>query len=147
MATSKRQSVVDAIETRLQTIAITAGYETDLGRHIFVWRPLPIEEADLPAAIVRDTDSPTQVSFGLHEHAMTVEVELFAAGNQAAKDIRTLVADVTKAISTDRTFGGLAEETTVTSEDFIVEQASRRIASALLRYQVVFTTALWDAYT
>lgn len=141
---SKRQQVVDALEARLKTITKVNGYASDLGRNVFVWRPLPVPEEVLPCAILRDTVSPTQETFGEHLHRMATEVEVIGAGTDAPEQVRAMVADITKAIGTDRTFGSLVQEVNPVSEDFQVEQASKKLGSALLRFEVIFTTTPWN---
>lgn len=146
MADSKRQIILNAIDTALKTIKIANGYETDLGNNIFEWREEPLQESELPAAIWRDTDEPVEFTIGAHEHKLTVEIELYAVGPTSPTILRKLIADVVKLVGANLTWSGNAEDTKPQTEDIKTEKESRRIAGALVKFEVIYTTNRFDPY-
>lgn len=147
MPDSKRQKIVTAIDTALKNIKTTQGYETDLGLNIFEWREEPLQESELPAAIWRDTVAPVvDDTFGEHLHKMSMEIEVIASGASAPSVLRQLIADVVKMIGANLTWGGLAEDARPQTEDIKTDRESKRIGSALLKFEVLYLTARFDPY-
>ncbi len=58
MADSKRQQIISAIKTGLQSITIANGYETDLGSSIYEWRLAEYQSMELPSAGNHERRSP-----------------------------------------------------------------------------------------
>lgn len=146
MPDSKRQKIVTAIDTALKNIKTSQGYETDLGDNVFEWREEPLQETEIPGAIWRDTDAPVDETFGEHLHKMILEVELFSSGASAPALLRKLIADVVKMIGANLTWGGLAEDTRPQTEDIKTDRESKRIGSALLKFEILYLTARFDPY-
>ena len=146
MAINKRQQICTAIDTALRTIQKSVGYETDLGNHVFEWRSTPLEEGELPALIWRDTDEPVEDTIGAHLHRMVLEVELLAAGNASPATLRKMIADVVTLIGANLTWGGLAEDTKPQIETIAVDQESRRLAGASLKFEILYTTGRFNPY-
>jgi len=148
MADSIRQQIIDAVDTRLKTILVSNGYETDVGKYVDEWRAYPQELAKLPALVYRDSNATSESTFGTHVHDLRVEIEVTASGATAPKTIRKMAADVTKAVATDLTWGGLAEDTRIEAQpqDIQIEQESKRIASTLLAFNVVYRTERFNPY-
>lgn len=117
---SKRQQIVDAVETRLKTIKTANGYTTNLGDKVFTWKPSPISsDNDLPCITIRDTanqrDSGTTAMW---RWRLTLEIEIACSSGTTTDDtLRKMLEDVYKAIGTDPLFGGLAALSTEANED------------------------------
>ena len=125
MATSIRQQIMTAVDTRLKAMLVSGGYELDLGKSVHEWRSIPFDDGDLPA-----------------------EIELILSGAAAPTDMRRAVADVVKAVGSDRTWGGLAFDTGYgEGESITVVQNERRVAGAILRFVVSYVTDPFDNYT
>src|SRR6266478_147352 len=100
----RRQDIIDAIKSRLQTISTTNGYHTNLGANVFVYRDAPIEPYELPALVVKDykctkVDELTDVNLSFENWNVFIEVEfVFATSGNSITDVRKGIADVYKAI-------------------------------------------------
>jgi hypothetical protein len=152
MADSKRQQIISAIKTGLQGITIANGYETDLGNYIYEWKLAAYQSTELPGADLRDTTETVTNTIDLHQHDMTVEVKILGNTSSIAADIRKRLADVIKAVKTDLTWGGLAEDTVVIGEDLIEAEinitgtGAVKVNAASARFTVSYTTAPFDPY-
>lgn len=147
MADSIRQQIVDAILTRMQTILIVNGYETDLGNNVFEWRTTDLQESELPGLIVRDVSEDVAVRGGNHVCTLNIEVEAKASGTTSATVIRDIIADITKAIGTDINFSNLVQETEpVENESLGFEQKDKKFSGATMRFNCVYVTNAFDPY-
>ena len=148
MPVSKRQQIVDAIDARLKTITTANGYNTDAGNNVFEWRSYPLDEnSELPALVYRDTEEIESLAVGGYQlHTLTIEIEGYVVGANAARDLRALIADVIKAIGTDLTWGGLAEDTRPVEESIEIDQEERKIAGAVIRIEIDYRTQAFDPY-
>jgi hypothetical protein len=151
MADSIRQRIAAALDARLKGILVASGYETNLGRNVFAWRVPDLQEAELPAAIWRDTDcddsSATIGTIGFHLHSLKMEIDLREAdGTSTPASIRALIADLQKAIGVDTTWGGLAIRTNPLSSAIVVDQEEKIIGGANVTFTIDFYTRKWDPY-
>ncbi|HLE18673.1 MAG TPA: hypothetical protein VI728_10365 [Syntrophales bacterium] len=147
MADSKRQQLIDAIDARFKTIKTTNGYETELGNNVFAWRSSPIEAAELPCLLYRDTNETIELTIGAHIHTLTIETEIITSGGTAIKDIRKMLADIIKCIGADLTWGGIAEDTLpVAGEDIKIEQQENIITGAKLSFAAQYVTEPFNPY-
>ena len=147
MPDTKRQAIVDAMVTRLQTILTGGGYETNAGQNVKVWLERPFAISELPGINVRDSDSTTTVTHGLDQHDLRFELDLFVASSAAVATIRQVIGDVVAAIGTDKTFGGTVIDTLQEEELFQLQHDEKIIAGCQLVFTVQFETQHFDPYT
>lgn len=148
MAESIRQQIVSAVETRLKTIKVVNGYETDIGLNINVWQTTDFQESELPAIDVRDPSEEVDVRGGNHICNLTIEIEAKVSGTTSAAAMRDIIADTIKAIGTDPTFGGLAQDTRpVTNDSFGFGQNSKKIASIVMTFEARYITKKFSPYS
>lgn len=152
MADSKRQQIVNAIKTRLQGITVANGYQTDLGNAVYEWRLTPYQSTELPCADVRDTTESVEATVEVHIHKTTMEVKVLGSTGSLPADIRKRLADVVKAVGTDLTWGGLAEDTVAAGQDLIEAEIDItgtglvKVRAASARFEVSYTTAPFNPY-
>lgn len=153
MSVSIRQTIITALDTRLKAILISSGYITNLGQHIFEWRSVDLQETDLPAIIYRDISSgealPVTImgANSLREYPLEVLIEIHGAdGSTTPAQMRSMIADVIKAIGTDPTFGGLAVMTEYLGDETSVEQADKTMGSTTVRIRIIYRTKIWNPY-
>lgn len=148
MATSIRQQIMTAVDTRLKAMLVSGGYELDLGKSVHEWRSIPFDDGDLPAVVYRDKNEVLEITVGRHDHRLELEIELILSGSAAPTDLRRAISDVVKAVGTDLTWGGLAFDTGYgEGESITVVQNERRIAGAIMRFVVSYVTDPFDNYT
>ncbi len=146
----KKEQIVQAVKTRLETITTANGYHTNLGSNIYEWKQNPHNETDVLAAVIRDTDCEEvnildQSSSGIHTKILSMEIEIIAASSTVPAVLRQAEADVNKAIGTDTTFGGLAIDTTpVNSIPLYPNQNEKRIAGLQRTVEIHFRTVAWQ---
>lgn len=141
----KRQDIVDAIRTRLETVTTSGGYHTDLGNNVYVWRRAPFQDHELPAVNILDRETILQResykgSLALATYALKIEIMVIAAGEIPAEDIREMAADIYKAFGSDDTFGGLAIMTNPTGDEMYLEHEGEIVADAVLRFDIIYRT-------
>jgi len=140
-----RQQIVDAIETRLKTIRVANGYQTEAGQHVFPWRLVPIPDSDMPALCIYDTDcnmSPDG-AIGYFTHELQVDIDAIVSGSASRTTVRSIMEDVFRAVGVDRTWGGLAEHTEIQSHGINLEQAERVLGAGQVRMTVRYRASLW----
>lgn len=142
---SIRQQIVDAIETRLKTILVTNGYQTNAGQKVFPWRLTVLGDADLPALCIYDTDCNISDvgTIGYFTHELQVDIEAIVTGSASRTDVRKMLEDIFKAIGVDRTWGNLAEHTEIQSHGINLEQAEKVIGAGQVRILITYRASLW----
>jgi hypothetical protein len=150
---SIRQQIVDALVTRLEGILVNKGYETDLGLNIFEWRTTDFQESELPGCVVRDPDEETEVKGQYHYNKLNIEIEAKTKNSPVtalttARESRKVIADITRAIGTDPTFGGLAIMTDpVDNESLDMEQKDRQFGSILMKLNILYRTKMFQPFS
>ena len=148
---SKRQLICNKVDTRLKTILIANGYNTDLGKNVFEWRDNPIDESELPALgwrdVSEDDSNASTGTIGYHNHVLTMEFKVATAkGKTTAQEIRALLADVIKAVGVDQTWDGLAIRTDPVSNEMQVEEAETIIGGVTITLTITYQTKKWNPY-
>lgn len=146
-----RQQVMEAIQARLETIRVSAGYLTDVGINVFQWRdPMgePFQPHEKPCCFLRDASSEiTSLDSTVHEHALSVEIGALVDRDDAVAAMRDLEADLTKAIGADRFFGGLVKFCQPTGTQSDVKTTGERNAVVRITLEVRYLTKAWDPFT
>ena len=146
---NKRQDIVDAFKTLLQTISVANGYETELGSNILEWEDnLPDE--NLPAASIADTDddiSTGEPSVTQEGHNLTMEV----TGKALEVGRPPLVArqaqgDVIKALGTDVSLGGLVTYMFLTSQAIEKDHKENVISSFSVVVNIFYESNQLDPF-
>jgi hypothetical protein len=116
---SIRQQIMDKIESRLGTILVSNGYQTDIGNNVFPW--LLSTPASLPAVVFRDMRRDVTAHIESCLSTVTVETEVFGAAGFTDDDIRAMIKDVVNAFGTDTTWDGLALDTDLVSDNVVID--------------------------
>ena len=151
MADSRRQTIVTALKTILQTIQVANGYETNAGLNVFEWRGYDIPEAKLPAIDLRDGEElPKPEAAAALRHEMIVEINCFAADPASPAVLRKIMADVIKAIGADPAFpriGGVAEDVTFIQQGITeIEHDERFVTAGQVGITIEWMTGHFDPY-
>jgi hypothetical protein len=150
MADTKHQQIVAALLTRMQGILISGAYETNAGLNVQEWPAVEVSEADeMPAIIVRDSAvAVTRETNSTDLHTMVVSFECLAKGSTAPAEVRKVMGDVIKAIGTDLTYGGLAEDTNLVAHSLgQVSQEDRRLGGGEVQVQIEYITTHMNPFT
>jgi hypothetical protein len=147
----KRTDIITALETRLKTIKTTAGYQTNVGNTVSVWRGNSFNPSELPALNIKYAAEPDQIdSEGLSgpknvwNRSLPVGITAVVKGGTAIADVEKIIADVWKAIGTDNSFGGKAMYTNPESDTIIEEQEERLITGAIMLMKIEYRTNIYE---
>jgi hypothetical protein len=150
MADSLREQIMAAVETRFATISVANGYETTLGAKTFKWRVTDFQEAELPCHNFRDTNEDIdQMVSGVWKHTLKVESVAVAkqpAGMTADKYGRKLLADIWKAIGTDRKWSTLAFDTNPLRDEITIEHEALKLVAVRLEFEILYRTTSFNPY-
>jgi hypothetical protein len=149
MPDSRRQTLVNAVRDRFTTIRVAAGYETDLGASVHVWRdtntnPFTPQELATGGLNLRDPKRETnQELVNKHQHTLSINCEIAVA---AADTVRKMLADLDKAIGVDRKWGGVAFDTDPGDDSILVAQNGTLITGASYNFTILYRTGSFDPY-
>lgn len=143
MTDSIRQQIIDAIDTRFKAILTAGGYKTNLGNHVFAWRDTPLEATDLPGLIYKDTTEQREPGAGIYDLILSIEIELFST---SAAGIRNCLADLEKAIFTDESWGELALNSEIETDEMAIEQKENTFCASKIILAVEYRTVRGDPY-
>lgn len=150
MADSLRQQIINAVDTRLKTIKIANGYETDLGLNVNRWKTIPVSSDKEYELIYRDPIEDVtaeNIAIGRHEHTLHMEIEIITKADSISDNqVRKMIADIEKAIKVDETWGVLAQRTIPESNEINVLQSEKIIGGVIFRFAIIFRTNKWDSY-
>lgn len=147
MVDSIRTQIISKIDTRFKAILITGGYATNLGSNINWWKDLennPFQSSELPAANLKDSIcDPVPHTMGIDRHEMDMECQTFAGTIGA---IRSIIADIEKAICSDRKWTNLAFDTELLTDEIDVIQLENKFFGANVPFMVSFLTLMGNPY-
>ncbi len=142
---SKRQQIIDAIKTRLQTIKIANGYSTNIGNNVFEWKHSPVSAEKASGLVFRDVSNTIEIGvLGRFRWKLGIEIEIITAGGTASADIRKMIADVYKAINADIFWNGLALNTEQPEDEMQIIQEEKTIAGVLIRFSILYDVPAWE---
>lgn len=151
MADSKRQNIIDAIDTAFTAITINGGYETNLGLQIHWWRSGKLDQDELPAVIIKDLSCDIDfedVPIGMQNNTLHIEAEVMtASGKTTPEQLRKLQADIYDAIRVDETWGALAQRTILEGDEVVTAEDEKTIGGSLIRFAVAFRTNRLNPYS
>lgn len=148
MADSKRQDIIDAIETRMKTILVAGGYETNLGSNVFIWKATPFQSTEVPGVDVRDVDDISEAqTVGEEIHTMPIECRCHVGTTASMTDVRKITADINKAVGVDVTWSGLAEDTTQVQGGLAdIEIGNEVNTIVVVKFSITYVTGRYDSY-
>ena len=150
MADTRRQQIIDAIDTQLKTIKKNT-YNTDLGNKI-KWQKdtskNPIQEGESQVLVVEISDGEMEFTAAQAEmHTLILIMKCSAHWDLDIQD--KMRADVVKAMnnSGDWTWGALADHTVHTGSNlFDEEHGEYKYLGVELEYTIEYQTAVGDPY-
>lgn len=146
----KRNTILAAIKTRLETINGAGGYYHDLSSGVYIWHSPAFDEKQLPVANIRDeTDEIVYEgmsgSENVHNHRLTAVISLIAApGSRAVTTIREMLIDIYKAINTDLTWSGSAIHTELIGDEMMVDEEEKVLLGAEATIEITYRTDIWS---
>lgn len=165
---SKRDRIVKAVIARLEAIQTGAGYQTNVGEHVFYWRTGTMSEEELngfsehAALVVRDLDE-TKATDGDHtkitklntqkfSRDLHIQIEIVCGDEDAPTRLRKYIADIETAIGKDirwrdvDTGQPLAIGTRPRIDRSVVEQESKKIGGVVYEFFIFYATDAFNPY-
>lgn len=139
---SRDAEIMDVLKTRLQTILISGGYQTNIGQKVYIWRTSPLGSADVPALLISDQEieHDTATVMGMSRNSMTVEAVIVLSGASSLSDARKARADLKKCISGFDTAGGLANRMLIAKSAIEMKQFEDLVAGATAQIIIEYDT-------
>jgi hypothetical protein len=141
-----RQDIISALAIQLGKIKVADGYHTDCGLNVFLWKSAAVEKTDLPCIILQDEKNDFLIE-GVHVVAnaftqwLSVSlVIVLSQGGTTDTMMRQAFADVYRAIGTDDTYGGIALQTRLISDEIQIQQEARTIAAGVVKIEIMWRT-------
>ena len=145
-----RRQILYMLSSRLQTITMANGYSTDIGLYVQEWDATPHDpNLETYRLEYRDVnESIDMLSIGEQECRLKIDIRIICSGSTPMSTIRSIIGDVSRAISVDLSFGGLAQDVSPQSVWSIDKgMASDTVSGAGVSYTIIYTTKPWDPYT
>lgn len=135
--------IMAALKTRLQTILVTGGYQTNIGQRVYIWRTSELGNNEVPAILCQDTevDHDNGQIMGMTRHSMTVDILVVQNGATVEADARKARADLRKCLHGFETMGGLVNSLTITKSTLEMKQYEDKIAGASAQLLIEYDTA------
>lgn len=156
MADSLRQDIIDALKTLLATITTGNGYETSIGSSVKEWYTADADSSVMPVINLNDesveirmgSDDLGAIQLRRERHEMDLRLEIrLTNGTTTATVLRKAIADVYKAIGTDRTLGGLAKDIRARTDRMAIEQQDKIIGVANINISIFYELDILNPYT
>lgn len=156
MANSIRQTVIDALKTRLATITTGNGYETNIGSNVKEWYTGDANDTYMPMINITDGnvdlrmdgDDLGGIRMGKERHEIDCRLEIrLSNGTSTSTTLRKAIADVYKALGVDRTLGGLCKDLRPRTDTMSIDQQDKVIGTANVTISLFYETALLNPYS
>lgn len=142
---TKREQIIQYLETELKKIKKANGFNTDAGNYVFAWRDNPLQKTELPGLIYRDAlVSKEAGTIGRFRWMLRVEIACFG---RTAAEIRQMVADVIKVIGNceQAHFGGLVTFADLVSGDMAIERHEIELGASIVTMDITYECNAWEA--
>lgn len=132
---SKRQTIIDAIVTRLSAIPNIISVDD--------WKVHKLNEKEMPAIIIRDVGSKTDSSsYGSIGHALSIEVDVLVSDSSTTMaTLRTIMSSVLTTIGAEG--DDLLDHITYDGDDILAEHQDHFYGGARMKFSVDYSTAAW----
>jgi len=146
MSDTIRDQIIQALKTRLETITVANGYETNIA-NVYDYKADTIDPSLMPAANIKDPNE-SQLRRGRNLHcSLEIEIIIHIAGNNRAA-IRNFYGDIVKAIGVDVRFGGLSQNTFPAGNASVANEnsVSDEVMSMTLSFQIDYVTQNFNLF-
>jgi hypothetical protein len=146
---SRRELILQNIETTLNTISVENGYEVTLLRVARV-PSSPFDNALFPCVMILDQGEDKEEGIPVNKTTCTLKIEI-VFWNDEYVDMSTkaiqIQSSIEKAMKVDNLRGGYAYDTKVISNSFLVEEEHFPLGGGTIMYEIYYRHALGDPYS
>lgn len=134
---SKRQTIIDAIVTRLSALKVSDGIVRVDG-----WIVHKLGEKEMPAIVVRDVSSKVDSSGGSLTHSLSIEIDILVTESTTTMSrLRQIMSSVLTVIGADG--DDLLEYRVYEGDDILAEHQDHFFGGARMKFSVNYSTAAW----
>ena len=140
---SIRQQIIDYLDTKLKTILVSNGYNSDLGNNVYRWQPNPLPHDTTIALVYKDMEAEVfDAAHNKSDHHLNLTAEIIARAGAASDDeIRKMLNDVIKALGVDFTCSGLAITVKINSHSINDIEPSEKVTGlGTVKFAVLYRT-------
>jgi len=142
----KRQDIVTSLASLLGTISIGAGFSTNCGANVFVWRRTTLKDEEVPCICVWDTVAERNDDYapiGFQGWDLHVGVIAYFEPSTPASVARLALDDVVKAIGTNPNLSGLADRhIEVMSHEIALDNKTNTVGMARIQLVIPYVVSL-----
>jgi len=148
MATTIRQQILTAYNSRLATILTTGGYNTNLGQQIHYDLATPLNESQTPALKYKVKSDPPDYRYGAEIHRLLIENEISAVGSNADSTVESCIGDFMAALAADGTLGGICQDiSNFDTGEAIIDHQGTFSVQVPVTVEIWYSTKINDPYT
>ena len=134
---SKRQTIIDAIVTRLSALQVSDGII-----RVDEWNVHKLGEKEMPAIVVRDVSSKVDSSGGSLTHSLSIEIDILVTESTTTMSrLRQIMSSVLTAIGTEG--DDLLEYRAYEGDDILAEHQDHFYGGSRMKFSVDYSTAAW----
>jgi hypothetical protein len=143
---SRRQEIIDRVDTAFKGILIEEGFNTNLGQNIFPWKLDPFQESKLPGGTWNDAEcAAAKPAKNAHEHTINIQVTVYcSSGRTTPEEARKIIEDLYKAIGQDPYWAGKALRSIPGGNVIEADEGNKMISSVTVNFQIVYATKEWE---
>jgi hypothetical protein len=118
---------------------------------VTVWQADPFEPGD-EGLDIRDMGGPIEQTLAnIHQQELKFEVDVVTHGDTTPENLRKMIADVYQAIGVGRYWNdgsqNLARNTMLNDDSMTVQQHTKKVGGATIKFTVIYRTNEFDAET
>jgi hypothetical protein len=135
---SKRQTIIDAIVTRLSALQVSDGIV-----RVDEWIVHKLSEKEMPAIVVRDVSSKADSSTsGSLTHSLSIEIDILVTESTTTMSrLRQIMSSVLTAIGAEG--DDLLEYRAYEGDDILAEHQDHFYGGARMKFSVNYSTVAW----
>ncbi|MFY9141470.1 hypothetical protein [Sulfuricurvum sp.] len=134
---SKRQTIIDAIVTRLSALKVSDGIV-----RVDEWIVHKLNEKEMPAIVVRDVSSKVDSSGGSLTHSLSIEIDILVTESTTTMTrLRQIMSSVLTAIGAEG--DDLLEYRAYEGDDILAEHQDHFYGGARMKFSVDYSTVAW----
>lgn len=136
---SKRQTIIDAIVTRLSALKVSEGIV-----RVDEWIVNKLSEKEMPAIVVRDVSSKTDSSTsGSLSYSLSIEIDILVTENSTTMiRLRQIMSSILTIIGNEG--DDLIEYRTYEGDDILAEHQDHFYGGARMKFSVEYSTSAWE---
>ena len=140
---NQQQTIIDAINTRIETITTDNGYVTNIGENVLVDEAADISDEESPYTRVVDFEDECGINTsvdGIFLYELPIAIEAYITGTTSPKTGREAVFDILEAVGQDPRCSNSIAYIKPVSQSIEVEHAGKKAVKATVWCNIKYQT-------